>query len=135
MQGIARSQTKKFAVTAASIGGADVSGVSDIAVLSPLQVFLVVLIGSFSCEELSVDTAIDYFSELGVVGGAGLLGRKLAGTIAGMFPGAGQAINAGVAGASTYAIGRSAEEYYFNDNFKRPQEFINEARTIVGDQF
>jgi len=133
MRSMARKQTRRLSAAAGTIAGLDVSGVSDIMVLTPLQVLLVMLVGSFSCEELSVATAKDYFTQLGVVGSAGLGARKVAGTLTGMFPGAGQAINAGVASVTTYTIGRSAETYFFTDEFVRPNEYLTEARRLFGD--
>lgn len=135
MRSLARKQTNRAAAAAGTIGGADLSGVSDIVVLTPLQVALVILIGSFSCEEFTVATAKDYFAELGVVGSTGLGARKLAGMIAGMFPGPGQAVNAGVASATTYMIGRSAETYFFEDRFVEPKQYLSEAKAAVSDAF
>lgn len=135
MQSLARKQTRRLSVTAGSIAGLDISGVSDIMVLTPLQVFLVALIGSFSCEEFTIATAKDYFAELGVVGSAGLGARKLAGILTGMVPGAGQAINASVASVTTYTLGRSAETYFFSgkDEFKAPSDFTTEAKNRFQD--
>ena len=90
-----------------------------------MQVVLVMLIGGLSCEDYSIETAADFFTEWGVVGSAGIAARKLAGVIAGMLPGPGQAVNAGTAAAVTYAIGRSAETYYFDDRFVRPSEYLS----------
>ena len=128
MRSMARRQTKRLAISAALIGGADSTSVSDIVVLTPLQVGLVVLIGSLSCEEFSVATAHEYFAELGAVGSAGLGLRKLAGALAGIVPGPGQAVNAGVAFTGTYAVGRSAEEYFFEDDFTPPKEYMSVAK-------
>ncbi|PAU80316.1 hypothetical protein CK500_15780 [Halorubrum salipaludis] len=128
MREISRKQTRKISVTGASIAAADLSGFSDIALLTPLQVYLVMLIASFSCREFSKETAKDYFTELGAVGGAGFGLRKVAGAAAGVIPGAGQALNAVIAGAGTYAIGRSAEAYYFEDEYIAPSEFITEGK-------
>lgn len=130
MRNLARQQTKKASAAAFAIAGADISGISDIVLLTPLQVYLVMLIGSFSCEEFTIATAKDYFAELGAVGGAGLLARKLAGALVGVIPGPGQAVNASIAGAGTYAIGRSAEVYFFEDDFVNPAKFMGESEKI-----
>lgn len=133
MRSMARRQTRRLSGIAATIGGADSTGVSDIVLLTPLQVGLVVLIGSLSCEEFSVATAHEYFAELGAVGSAGLGLRKLAGTLAGVIPGPGQAVNAGIAFTGTYAIGRSAEAYFFDDEFTPPKEYMSVARDRLSD--
>jgi uncharacterized protein (DUF697 family) len=133
MRSIARRQTNRLAATAAVLGGADSTGVSDILLLTPLQVGLVVIIGSLSCEEFSVSTAHEYFAELGAVGSAGLGLRKLAGAVAGVVPGPGQVVNAGIAFAGTYAVGRSAEAYFFDDEFTQPKEYMSAAKDRFGD--
>lgn len=130
MRGVARRQTRNFAGAGATIAGLDVSGASDVFILTPLQVLLVMFIGALSCEEFSVSTAIDFFAELGLVGSAAFTGRKLAGALAGVVPGFGQAVNASVAFAGTYAIGRSAEKYYFDDEMVKPSEFIQEGKDL-----
>jgi predicted GTPase len=130
---IARRQTKKASGIGGTIAGTDISGFSDIFVLTGLQIYLVMLIGSFSCREFSIDTAREYFAEFGAIGASGLVFRKLAGTLAGVFPGPGQAVNAAVAGAGTYAIGRSAETYYFEGRYKDPEKFMAEGKRVVQD--
>jgi uncharacterized protein (DUF697 family) len=131
MRRLARKQTKKLSGVGATIAMADLSGFADITVLTPLQGYLVMLIGSLSCREFSVETAKDYFAELGVVGGTGFALRKLAGALAGVFPGAGQSINGVIAGAGTYAIGRSAETYYFEDEYVEPSKFMAEGKELI----
>lgn len=125
---LARRTTESFALGAGMLAGADISGISDVLVLTPAQAFLVILIGGLSCEDYSIETAADFFAEWGVVGAAGIGARELAGTIVGMIPAGGQAVNAAVAAAVTCAIGRSAEKYYFDDQFVRPSEFMSVDR-------
>jgi len=131
MKKLARKQTKKAAGVGASIAGMDMTGISDILLLTPLQIYLVMLIGSFSCREFGKDTAKEYFTELGAVSGAGFALRKVGGFFSGKVPGAGQAVNATIAGAGTYAIGRSAEAYYFDEEFIAPEEFITDGKDII----
>jgi uncharacterized protein (DUF697 family) len=125
---LAQRTTKSAAIAGGGIAGTDITGISDIFLLSPMQVVLVMLIGGLSCEDYSIETAADFFTEWGVVGSAGIAAKKLAGTLAGMLPGPGQAVNAATAAAVTYAIGRSAETYYFEDEFVRPSEFMSMER-------
>jgi predicted GTPase/uncharacterized protein (DUF697 family) len=132
MRSIARRQTRNVAGVGAGIAGLDVSGISDLTVLSVMQVALVMLIGALSCEDFSVSTALDFFGELGLVTGTAFTARKLAGAIAGVIPGPGQAANAGVAFAGTYALGRSAEVYYFDDRVVKPSEFYSRGKDLFG---
>jgi len=122
---LARKTTESAALAGGMIASADISGISDIFLLSPMQVVLVMLIGGLSCEDYSTETATDYFAEWGVVGSAGVAARKLAGAIVGMTPGPGQVGNAAIAAAVTYGIGRSAETYYFEDDFVEPSEYFS----------
>ena len=133
MRKIARERTRKLSALGGTIAAADMSGISDIAILTPLQVYLVMLIGSLSCQEFSKDTAMEYFAELGVVGGAGFTLRKFAGAASGVFPGPGQALNAVIAGGGTYAIGRSAEAYFFDGESVAPSEFTSDGKKIIKD--
>jgi uncharacterized protein (DUF697 family) len=133
MRNIARKRTKKISALGGTVAAADMSGVSDIAILTPLQVYLVMLIGSFSCQEFSKDAAKEYFAELGAVGGAGFTLRKVAGAASGVFPGPGQALNAAIAGGGTYAIGRSAEAYFFDGESVPASDFTADGREIIND--
>jgi uncharacterized protein (DUF697 family) len=40
-----------------------------------------------------------------------------------LIPGAGPVISGGVAGSGTYALGKSAQSYYFSGEVKKPEEF------------
>lgn len=133
MRNIAREQTFKLSVVGAGIAGADVTGISDLTVLTGLQFYLVMLIGTLSCREFSKETAKDYFSSLGAVSGAGIAFRKIAGTAAGVVPGTGQAVNAVVAGGGTYAIGRSAEKFFFDGESTTPSNYVSDGRELLRD--
>lgn len=133
MQSIARQRTNKVAKTAGTIAGIDVSGISDIMVLTPMQVYLVMVIGALSCQEFSIDRAREYFAELGAISGAGLGARKIAGALTGIVGPYGAAINATVAASTTYMIGRSAESYFFDDEYVKPKEFREDAKELFTD--
>jgi uncharacterized protein (DUF697 family) len=126
MQRMARDLTKRFAEIATTVGAAPVP-VADMAVLAPLQTLLVLMIGSFSCREIGLSTAEEYLSALGGTAVAGLAARKVARSLIQFVPVAGQGISAAVAGGGTYAIGRSAEEFFFEDNVVKPREFMKEG--------
>ncbi len=133
MRRIARERTRKISAVGASVAAADLSGISDIAILTPLQVYLVMLIGSLSCQEFSKQTAMEYFGEFGAVSGAGFLFRKLAGAAAGVFPGPGQVLNGAIAGGGTYTLGRSAEAYYFDGKTMSPSDFKKDRGRFIKD--
>jgi uncharacterized protein (DUF697 family) len=127
MRDMSRDMTDKFAKNAALIGGAP-APVADIAVLTPMQFALIGLIGSFSCRELEWATVQDYLTAMGSTTLAGFVARKLVRSLSQVVPVAGQVFSAVVAGGTTWAIGRSAEEYFFNDNVVKPSELIEEGK-------
>lgn len=92
--------------------------VSDIYVLITLQSFLVALIASLSGRDISFDTAKEFILSVGGVTGAGYILRLAAqqGTkfINVVFPGAGSAVSAAIAGLGTKGIGQAAIAYYID---------------------
>lgn len=91
---------------------------SDIYVLIALQCILVMLIASLSGRDVSFETAKEFIFSVGGVTGAGY-GLRLAAQQASKFinavwPGAGSAVSAAIAGAGTNAIGRAAIAYYID---------------------
>ena len=88
---------------------------SDMAVIGPLQVLMVTTIAYISGRSVSRKVVGEWLASLGVTGGAGLGLRWTAQQIAKFFPGAGNVVSAGVAGAGTTAIGRSAMAYFLKE--------------------
>lgn len=91
---------------------------SDIYVLIALQSILVMLIASLSGRDVSFETAKEFIFSVGGVAGAGY-GLKLAAQQASKFinavwPGAGSAVSAAIAGTGTNAIGSVAIAYYID---------------------
>ena len=89
---------------------------SDIILLSSLQAILIMLIAYLSGRDLSFGTAKELLVSLGAGGATGFgfrvlfqQGSKFANLI---FPGAGSALSAAIAGGGTYAIGKAAIAYF-----------------------
>lgn len=127
MRDMSRDVTNRFAVAAGTVGAAP-TPVADMAVLSSLQLMLVGIVGSFSCRELEWDTVEDYLSAMGGTTVAGLAARGAARSLVQILPGVGTAISAAVAFGTTWAIGRSAEEYFFNDKVVKPSELVDKGK-------
>lgn len=127
MQELSRDTTKRFSGIAGGIGGAPTPG-ADFPVLTGLQLLLVGLIGSFSCRELERGTVEEYLTAMGGTTVAGLAARGLARSLAQFVPGIGQVVSGTVASATTYAVGRSAEEYFFNDAVVKPSAYVKKGR-------
>lgn len=127
MRELSRDMTKRFSAIAGGVGAAPVP-FADIAALTPLQLFLVALVGGFSCEDIEWSLVQDYLSAFGMTGALGFGARELVRTTAQFLPGVGTAVSASIAYATTYAIGRSAEEYFFNDNVVKPSELVEEGK-------
>lgn len=111
---LARKVTKHFAEISGGVGAAPLP-IADMAVLSPLQVLLVVIIGGLSCRAVAKETFKEYALSVGLTGGVGYALRTAAQQLVKLIPipGAGSAISAGIAYGGTLAIGKSAERYFF----------------------
>ena len=121
---------KRFAGIAGAIG-ADPIPVADIIVLTPLQILMIAVIGGLSCQEVSKKTARKYMSAAGlnVISAVGL--RALAQQLVKLIPGVGSVVSAAIASGGTYAIGKSAEAWFFSQEKRSPEEFRGEWETEV----
>jgi uncharacterized protein (DUF697 family) len=116
------SVVKRFAAIATAVGTSPIP-LSDFAVLTPLQLMMIAVIAGLSCQQLSVGSATQYMAAAGInVGGAVTL-RTVAQQLVKLIPGAGPALSGGIAGAGTYALGKSAQTYFFSGEIKKPEEF------------
>jgi len=127
MKDMSRKMTNRFAVIAGGVGDFP-APVADIGVLLGLQAVLIGLIGGFSCRELKWETVQDYLGAMGGTTVMGVAARQLARSLIQLAPVGGTAISAAVAFGGTWAIGRSAEEYFFNDNVVKPSELLDEGK-------
>ncbi|HZT80511.1 MAG TPA: hypothetical protein VFA26_09820, partial [Gemmataceae bacterium] len=89
---------------------------------------MVALVGGLSCRPLSLDTATEFAAASGVAIGAGTGLRVVAQELVKLVPWGGSVISAGIAASGTYAIGKSAEAYFFFDRKQRPEELRVEWR-------
>jgi len=115
---------KRFALIAFGIGAIPIP-ISDIIILTPLQLIMIAIIGGLSCRKFSTETAAEFLSASGVAIGAGFGLRYLARQLVKLIPGLGWAVSGAIAATGTYAIGKSAEAYFFYGEIKKPQEFEN----------
>lgn len=126
LRNLASSMISRFTVIAGSIGATPVP-VADILLLTPLQMVMVAIIAGLSCREMSVKTASEYATACGVSVGVGLVLREVFRQALKLFPIAGN-VGAGVIAAKgTYALGKSAEAYFFAGEIHSPEEFKDEA--------
>jgi uncharacterized protein (DUF697 family) len=126
MRKMARNTTHSFSLAATGIGAKPLP-FADAALLLPLQFGLIGLIGTFSCRELELGTVKEYMAAMGITGASGLLLREVARALIQLVPVAGWGVSAGIAGGSTWAMGKSAEKYFFDDVAKDPDEFKQEG--------
>lgn len=85
---------------------------ADFPVLLSLQMFMVSLIIHVSGRDFSLRLAGEFVASLGVGFGAGLAFREAARAAVRVLPVWGSMISGGVAGAGTYALGRTAIAYF-----------------------
>lgn len=133
MKEMSREFTNRFTLGAAALGAFPTS-YADLPVLTAGQLTLVALIGGFSCREIERETVKDYVASMGTTGVVAFGFRELARGLVQFVPGLGQAVSGAVAGAGTYAVGRSAEAYFFDDEVKNPSEFMNQAKEFVDEK-
>lgn len=127
MRQLARDYINRFSVIAGGVGAAP-AVFADIAILTPLQLLLVALVGSFSCRELDRTLIQDWLAAMGPTVVAGFGARELFRTLSQVVPVVGTTFSTAVAAGTTYAIGRSAEEFFFNDKVVKPSEFMSEGK-------
>lgn len=100
--------------------------ISDIIILTPLQMLMISIIGGLSCREFSKDTAKEYLLATGANIGAAFGFKMIAQQVVKLVPGAGSLSSSAIAASGTYAIGKSAEAYFFSGEIKDLKEFKKE---------
>lgn len=108
---VARALVNSCSALAMTIGLAPVP-FADAFVLLPMQAAMVTGIAYLSGRPWNRRAAAEWLASVGVVGGAGFGLRWSAQQLVKLVPGAGSIVGAGVAGAGTLAIGRSAIAYF-----------------------
>lgn len=119
---VASRLTNKFSEIAAGVGLSPLP-VADILVLSPLQLLLVVMIGGLSCRPMAKSTIKEYITAVGGTTATGFVLRAAAQQLVKLMPFGGLVVSGAIAAAGTYAIGRSAEAYFFAGEVRLPKDF------------
>ncbi len=118
---LAERFTQRFSRIAFAVGSAPMP-IPDAAVLTPLQLLLVAVIGGIAGRDFSLENARAYLGAAGV-NLAGALGlRSLARQALKLVPGAGHLASGAIAASGTYAVGKAAELYFFGGEVRRPQD-------------
>ncbi len=127
MRKISRDWTNRFSVAAGGVGAAPIP-VADIVILSSMQALLVILIAGLSCRELDASAAKEYAGAMGGTVMTGIAARSAARSLIQLVPGAGTGVSTVMASGGTYAIGRSAERYFFDGERVTPSELLGEGK-------
>lgn len=131
MRRFSRRFTQVFSSAATGIGITPLP-VADMLVLTPLQLLLVAVIGGLSCREFGLSAVREYVGAIGGTAVTGLAARELARSLVQFLPGVGTGISAAVAGGTTWAIGKSAEAYFFDDDINEPKYLLKEGKKMFG---
>lgn len=105
------------------VGG---NAVKHIVVITPLQIFLIMIIAGLSGRKISRDTAVEFLGAVGANVGAATIFQAAFNELVTLVPGWGQAWGAGVAASGTWMIGKAAE-YYFFDNKQVTKEVLEKS--------
>lgn len=109
---------------------------SDIAILVPIQLILVIFIAYLSGSDIDKDTAKEFLLGIGGVGAIGYGLRTLAqqgGKLLNLvLPGAGSAVSSTLAFSGTYAIGKTAQAYYVDKKGKDELDTIMKKASEEG---
>jgi|GEM_PF-227364 len=100
--------------------------ISDIILLTPMQILLVTLIGGLSCRKLSKETFLEFLSASGITVASGFTFRAIAHQFVKLIPIAGSVISGTIASSGTYGIGKAAEAYFFEGKIKKPIQYKDE---------
>ncbi len=101
-----------YAGVGTTIGGSHFVPFSDMYLLLPLELILVMMIAYLSGRKMEVASAIELINAIGATGGLAYLAKLTFQQLVKFMPGKGTALGAGVAGAGVYAIGMAANLYF-----------------------
>ena len=125
LKAFSSSIIKRFSTIAGGVGATPIP-VSDIALLVPLQLLMITVIGALAGRELTKETALEYLATAGINIGAGVGLREIARQGAKLVPFGSVVISGPLAASSTWAIGKSAELYFFNEKIVKPKDIDQE---------
>jgi uncharacterized protein (DUF697 family)/GTPase Era involved in 16S rRNA processing len=126
MKKFTTSIIKRFSTVAGGVGSSPIP-VADFFVLTPLQLLMIVLIGTLAGKEMKLETAHEYLAAMGLNIGAALGFRSLAHQLTKMIPIGGVFISGGIASSATYALGKSAEIYFFQGKVVNPKNIKTQS--------
>ena len=115
---------KRFSTIAGGIGANPIP-LSDIIILTPLQLLLIAIIALLSGREVSKDNlkpVYEFLSAMGINVGIAYGAKALARQLVKVIPVGGTVISAGIASQTTYAVGKSAELYFFKGKNVKPEK-------------
>jgi uncharacterized protein (DUF697 family)/GTPase Era involved in 16S rRNA processing len=125
LQQLSSATIARFSAIAGTVGASPIP-IADTIVLTPLQALMIAIVAGLSCRKVTLEVVGEYATAVGAgVAGAYAL-RELARQIMKIVPGAGPVVSGAVAAAGTYAIGKSAEAYFFTGEIRQPGEFVRE---------
>ena len=124
---ISTSIIKRFTGIAGGVGSSPIP-LSDIALITPLQLLLITIIGTLSGREVKKETAFEYLAAVGINIGAAFGIREGARQLLKLVPFGGAVLSGSVAAAATYSIGKSAEAYFFYDKKVNPEDYEKEYK-------
>ena len=119
LENLARGITIRFSTVAGTVGISPIP-LSDFVVLVPLQSLLIAIIAGLSCRTASKETVAEYLAAVGVNLAGGWGARLFAQQLIKLIPILGMPISGCIAAAGTYAIGVSAEKYFFKNVVEKP---------------
>ncbi len=128
---LSSSVVKRFSTIAGGIGAMPIP-IADIIILTPLQIMLISFIALLSGREISSDNLNPAYEFLGAVGiniGAAFGLRTLAQQAVKLLPAAGMPLSGAIASSSTYAIGKSAESYFFMGEIIKPNDIKQDSKS------
>jgi uncharacterized protein (DUF697 family) len=125
---VAEALTRRFARIAFGIGAIPIP-VADLFLMAPLQMLLVAAVAGLFCREPNLETVTEYAVASGVVWAGGMLLREAFRQFIKLFPVPvlTNVVAGKVAAAGTYALGRSAQAYFFRGEVRSPAEFKEEG--------
>ena len=105
---------------------------SDIAILTPLQLAMIAVVGGLSCRPFAKETVYEYLAAAGVNVSIAWGVREMVRQLLKLLPAAGPATSGVVAGAATLALGKAAQAYFFEGEIKKPDPVL---RTVFPEWF
>lgn len=127
---LSTSIIKRFSTLAGGIGATPIP-VADIALLVPVQMLMISIIGALAGRNASKETALEYLAAAGINIGVGFGFREVARQASKLIPFGGIAISGTIAATSTWGVGKSAETYFFNNEIKSPKSFKRSEKSVT----